>query len=170
MKEKSTITKKLKHYTKEIILFFITMTILMNLISLYKSSDLNKEALNLLNITLLDGTKYTPKSDKPILIHFWATWCPTCKLESANIQRISKNYEVLTVAVKSQKSEIINYMKENDFDFNVAVDESGFLASEFNIEVFPTTFIYESDNTLLFSEVGYTSTFGLWLRMFWATL
>jgi len=168
MKKERNITQKLKHYAKEIVLFLITMTILMNLISLYKSSDLNKEPLNLVNITLIDGTEYTYNNDKPILIHFWATWCPVCKVEAPNIETISKNYEVLTIVVKSEKDEVIKYMKENNLTYNVVVDESESLATEFNIAVYPTTFVYNKDKKLVFSEVGYTSTFGMWIRMLWA--
>ncbi len=168
MKKERTITQKLKYYAKEIVLFLITVTILMNVISLYKSSELNKEPLNLVNITLINGTKYSYNNDKPILIHFWATWCPICKLEASNIETISKNYEVLSIVVKSEKKDIIKYMRENHLNYNVVVDKSGFLATEFNIAAYPTTFIYDKDKNLVFSEVGYTSTFGMWIRMLWA--
>ena len=72
--------EKILHYAKEIVVFVVIMTVLANLISLYKSSDLNKTPLNMLNITLLDSSVYKIDSTKPILIHFWATWCPTCTL------------------------------------------------------------------------------------------
>lgn len=163
--------KKIKHYLKEIIIFIVFITIVANGISLYKSSDLNKKPLNITNITLLDGTKYNLSSTKPTLIHFWATWCPTCKLEASNIQTMSQNYEVVTIAVKSGSNEDINrWLKENDYDFNVVNDESAFISSNFNITVFPTTFIYDKDKNLVFSDVGYTSTWGLMLRMWWASL
>lgn len=168
MKRERSITQKLKHYAKEIVLFLITMTILMNIISLYKSSDLNKEPLNLANITLIDGSKYTYNKEKPILIHFWATWCPICKLEASNIQTISQNFEVLTIVVKSEEKEIVKYMKENGLNYNVVLDKGGVLATEFNIAAYPTTFIYDKEKNLVFSEVGYTSTFGMWIRMLWA--
>jgi len=163
--------KKIKHYLKEIIIFIVFITIFANGLSLYKSSDLNKEPLNITNITLLDGTKYNLSNTKPTLIHFWAIWCPTCKLEASNIQSISSNYEVITVAVKSGSNEDINnWLKENEYDFNVLNDESGFISSNFNIAVFPTTFIYDKNKNLVFSDVGYTSTWGLMLRMWWASL
>ncbi|MEA3330284.1 MAG: redoxin domain-containing protein, partial [Campylobacterota bacterium] len=103
-------------------------------------------------------------------IHFWATWCPACSMEASNIQTISEHYEVLTFAVKSDKNEIGKYMKENTLNFNVINDKSGFIAHKFKISVYPTTFIYDKDKNLVFSEVGYTSTWGLWLRMWWAGL
>ena len=149
------------------------MTLFANIISFYKSGDLNKESLGNLNLTLIDNSNYTlldEDNSKPILIHFWATWCPTCSLEAANIQTISESYEVLTIAVKSDNDEIIEYMLENDPNFKVVNDKDGVLASKFKIAAYPTTFIYNKNRELLFGEVGYTSTFGLWLRMWWAGL
>jgi len=160
----------LKHYTKEVVIFVIVMTVFANIISLYKSSDLNKNPLNIVNIKLLDNTAYQLPENKPILVHFWATWCPTCKVEASNIQTISKSYEVLTIAVKSgTKKEIKEYLNENSYTFNVVDDNSAFIANEFNIAAYPTTFIYDKDKNLIFSEVGYTSTLGLWFRMWWAS-
>ncbi len=162
--------EKLKYYAKEIITFLIVMTILTNLISLYKSDDLNKEPLNAINLTLIDDKKYIYPSDKPVLVHFWATWCRTCSLEASNIQTISEHYEVITIAVKSQTNEIKKYLYDNNLNFKVVNDKSGFIAGEFNIAAYPTTFIYDKNKSLVFSEVGYTSTLGLWFRMWWAGL
>lgn len=160
------IKQKLKKYIKEIALFIVIMTLAANIVSFYKSMNLNKQKLQELSITLLDETNYSHPKDKPILIHFWATWCPTCKIEASNIQTISKDYEVLTIAVNSgSNSEIREYMSKNSFDFKVYSDEDGFFSKEFNISAYPTTFIYDRERNLIFSEVGFTSTLGLYFRM-----
>ena len=163
--------EKIKHYIKEISIFIVVMTIFANILSLYKSTDLNKEPLTVSNFTLMDGSKYTFSNNKPVLIHIWATWCPTCKVEASNIQTISKSYDVITIAVKSgEYAEIQSWLNENSYDFNVVNDNTGLISSKFNIAAFPTTFIYDKDRNLIFSEVGYTSTLGLYLRMWWASL
>lgn len=163
--------KKILHYLKEIVFFVLVMTVFANVVSFYKSADLIQAPLHLENISLLDNQSFTLNSNEPILVHFWATWCPTCKLEASNIQKLSKQYQVLTIAVKSgSDAEIKKYLQENDFDFKVLNDNNGTLSSKFNISAFPTTFIYDKNKNLLLSEVGYTSTFGLWLRMWWAGL
>ena len=160
---------KIKHYIKEIISFIVILTILTNIISLYRSADLNKDKLDISNITLIDNIKYKNINNKPILIHFWATWCPTCNVEASNIQTISKDYEVLTIAVNSKSdANIKKYLKENNLDFKVHHDINGLYSNKFNISVYPTTLIYDKNRDLIFSEVGYTSTFGLWIRMWWA--
>ena len=160
---------RVKHYLKEIAIFVIIMTIFANIISLYKSSDLNSEALNLNSVTLMNNELYSFKDDKPVLIHFWATWCPTCKVEASNIETLSKEYDVITIVVNSgSNKDIQGYLDENAFTFKVVNDQDSMYASKFKIAAYPTTFIYDKNRDLVFSEVGYTSTIGLYLRMWWA--
>ncbi|WP_457749756.1 redoxin domain-containing protein [Sulfurimonas sp.] len=162
---------KIKQYIKEIIYFIIITTLFANAMSLYRSQDLTKEPLNIKNLQLINNTKYKIPNKKPILIHFWATWCPTCKLEAANINFLAKHFEVLTIAVKSgNNSEIKQYLKEHHYTFKVVNDKNGILSHKFKITAFPTTFIYDKNHHLALNEVGYTSTFGLFLRMWWVNL
>lgn len=157
---------KIKKYSKETIYFIVILSILLNLASYYRSLDLNKNNLNIQSFTLLDATKYKIKNDKPILVHFWATWCPTCKFEASNIQTLSKDYEVLTIAVQSgSNEEIQKYLDEHKISFNVVNDFDGLYSKKFNIQAFPTSFIYDKNKKLKFTEVGYTTTAGLYSRM-----
>ena len=160
---------RVKHYLKEITLFIVVMTIFANIISIYKSSDLNKEVLTLRSITLMNQEEYRLDNSRPLIIHFWATWCPTCKLEASNIELISKQYDVITIAVNSGSNvDIKRYLDENNFTFRVVNDKNSIYASKFKIAAYPTTFIYDKNRNLVFSEVGYTSTIGLYLRIWWA--
>lgn len=157
---------KIKKYLKEGVIFVIMLTIAMNAISYYNSLDLNKDKLTIESFKLLDDTTYIVSKDKPLLVHFWATWCPTCKLEASNIEKISKDYEIITIAVQSgTKEEIEKYLDEHNLTFKVVNDEDGFYSQKFNIKAFPTTFMYDKNKNLKFSEVGYTSTAGLYSRM-----
>ncbi len=162
---------KIKHYAKEIIYFILMMTVLANAISLYKSQDLSDKPLTIQNFQLINNQNYKVPYKKPILIHFWATWCPTCKLEASNINFLSKYFEVVTIAVKSGSDyEIKKYLEAHNYTYNVVNDINGKFSSSFHISAFPTTFIYDKNKKLLFSEVGYTSTLGLLFRMWWANL
>jgi len=161
---------KFKNFIKEILLFALVMSIFANIFSFYKSTDLNKEPLQLTEVPLINNKIYTFNHERPILIHFWATWCPTCKVEASNINLLSKHYDVVTFAVNSgNKAALIDYLLKNDFNFNVVNDINSNYSKEFEIAAFPTTFIYNKNKELVFSEVGYTSTIGLFLRMWWAS-
>ncbi|MFA5233890.1 MAG: protein disulfide oxidoreductase [Sulfurimonas sp.] len=156
-------------YIKEILLFVLVMTIFANALSLYRSNDLNKESLNISSVVLLNNTSYALPKNEPILIYFWATWCPTCKAEAPNIQTISKSNNVLTIAIKSGNDlEIEEYLKSRNLNFRVLNDMDGRMANKLGVSVFPTTIIYDKNGEVFFSDVGYTTTLGLWLRMFLA--
>jgi thiol-disulfide isomerase/thioredoxin len=160
---------KIKSLLIEFLKLFVILTIVLNIVSYYKSSDLNKEQLNLSSFSLVDGSEFTIEKDKPILIHFWATWCPICKLEAPNIKTISKDYQVITIATQSgNDTELLQYIQKNNLNFKVMNDESGYYANSFNIKGYPTTLIYDKDGNHKFSEAGYTSTLGLYVRMFLA--
>ena len=147
------------------------MTILANAISLYKSQDLSQKPLDIQNFKLIDHQEYKIPDQKPIMIHFWATWCPVCKVEASNIDYIAKHFNVVTIAVNSKNNaDIQKYMQKNHYSFKVVNDNNGMLSSKFHIAGFPTTFIYGKNKKLLFSDVGYTSTLSLYLKMWWASL
>ena len=155
-----------KKVLKEIAIGAVLLYIFSNIISYIRKPTLESKHLPSFEVTLLDGSKYIPTKGKPLVIHFWATWCPTCKLEADNIERISKKYEVLTVAVNSGKNEKLEaYIKEKGLTFRVLNDTEGNLAKQFRVEAFPTTFIYDAKGTLHFTEVGYTSTAGFLARL-----
>lgn len=162
---------KIKKYIKEGLFFALILFIISNGLSYYRSIDLNKNRFDLKNIILIDNTIFKYDKTKPLLIHFWATWCPICKIEAPNIQELSKGYNVLTIAVNSSNNDNIKqYLKKQNVTFKVLNDIDYSIAKKFNIEVYPTTLIYDKNHNLIFSEVGYTSTVGLKLRMWWASL
>ncbi|MFT7824138.1 MAG: redoxin domain-containing protein [Sulfurimonas sp.] len=118
----------------------------------------------MIDVTLIDGKrfKHTDMKKKALVVHFWATWCPSCKAEASNIESISKEYEVLSIAVNSGTDKALNgYMMQNGYTFRVLNDRQGKWAEKFRVDVFPTTFIYDAKGMLKFTEVGYTSLFGL---------
>ena len=61
-------------------------------------------------------------------------------------------------------------MNGRGFNYRVINDSDGKWASMYNIEGYPTTFIYDRSGQVNFTEVGYSSTLGLALRMWWAGL
>jgi thiol-disulfide isomerase/thioredoxin len=163
--------EKIKHYFKDALIILIVMTISANILSFYRSRELNRDTLPIKTFQLVNNTSYTVASSKPVMIHFWATWCPTCKLEADNIQRVSKKFQVITIAVNSgSDAQLQQYLKEHHYTFMVVNDKDAKLAKEFQITGYPTTFIYDKEGNLQFSEVGYTSSLGLYLRLLYSEL
>ncbi len=101
-----------------------------------------------------------------VFLNFWATWCPPCRAEMPDIQKLYEEYDregdqaliVLGVAgpnmgnEKSQE-EIAAFLEENGYTYPVVMDTSGELFTEYGIYAFPTTFMIDRDGNVF----GYAS-------------
>jgi len=152
----------------ELIKILLLVFILSNIMSYIRAPELESTQLPKIEAQLLDGSPFRVKEEKPLLLHFWAVWCRTCKLEAPNIEAVSKKYNVLTIAVNSgSDAKVKAYMQEHNLNFKVINDVEGVWAQRFKVEAYPTTFIYDGNGKLQFTEVGYTTTAGLLARFKW---
>ncbi|HEY5994942.1 MAG TPA: protein disulfide oxidoreductase [Gallionellaceae bacterium] len=121
---------------------------------------------------MLSGQPYVLPAHpgKPVLVHFWATWCPICRSEQDSIATLARNDpEVITVAMRSGPPEaVIRYMREQGIAFPVVNDADGALASAWGVHAVPASFIVDGAGKIRFIEVGYTTETGLRLRLWLA--
>lgn len=163
-------------FNKKYYRWLIEITLILIVISavrFWMQRDLVSGVAPNISFATLSGQQFDLYQNKsrPILIHFWASWCPVCKLEQSNIENISKEYPVITIAMQSgNNEELKQFMKEEKLSFNVINDESGLLSQKYNIKGVPVSFIVNKDNEIKFVEVGYTTELGLRMRLWWAGL
>lgn len=120
---------------------------------------------------LLNGESYALLADKrrPLLIHFWASWCPVCELEQGSIQSISDDHAVITIAMQSgEAEEVIAYMQQEKLQFPVINDPDGIVAQRFGVRAVPSSFVIDENNNIMFRETGFTTETGLRLRLWLA--
>ena len=113
-----------------------------------------------------------PWPNEPLLIHFWATWCPICEMENDNIQNVAKDYRTLNIAIQSgSDKEITDYANKNNLKLdNIINDRSGTLATFFGVTGTPTSFIISPSGKISSKEVGYMTELGLRFRLWWSTI
>lgn len=90
--------------------------------------------MSAVTITAANFENEVMKSDKPVLIDFWASWCGPCMMVSPLVDEIAEE----TSAVKVGK---------------VNVDEEGALAADFGIESIPTLVVIK-DGKIVKKSVG----------------
>ena len=101
---------------------------------------------------------------QPVLVHFWATWCPICRLEEDSIDSIAEDYPVIAVATSSgTPTEIASYLRKQGVDFPVMLDWSGELAQRWNAHGVPATFVVNSQGEITYATMGYSTE----LRLRW---
>lgn len=104
----------------------------------------------------------------PVLVHFWATWCAICRLEQDTIERLAQRYVVITVATQSGGAEEISaYTREAGLTFPVLLDADGEIARRYGASAVPASFIVDGEGQIRFVEFGYTTEWGLKLRLWW---
>ena len=115
--------------------------------------SLEKVKLKDLNNQLIDLTRY---KNKIVFINFWATWCRPCIEEMPSIDRAqtklqNENIEFL-VASNEELDRIQSFIKNHDLKLNYVKLEN---LEELKIQALPTTFIFDREGELVFSETGY---------------
>jgi len=91
---------------------------------------------------------------RPVLVHFWATWCPICRFEEAGIDAIARDHAVLSVATGSGDAAALRaYMTERGLGFPVRV---------------PASFVVDAQGRIRWAGRGYASEWGLRLRLWLA--
>lgn len=103
---------------------------------------------------------------KTVFLNFWATWCPPCRAEMPDIQKIYESYKkdeddslvILGVAGPSQGQEkskqgVIDFLEENGYTYPVLMDMTGEQFMNYGVYALPTTYMIDKDGNVF----GYVS-------------
>ena len=107
--------------------------------------------------------------DGPVLLYFFADWCPICKVQHAAIRSISEHYPVLAIAMQSGDSDNVRqYVEQAELDMPVINDIDGSISRRYGVNGVPASFVVAEDGAIRFSTRGYATQLGLLGRL-WLT-
>jgi len=90
----------------------------------------------------------------PVVLNFWASWCPPCKSEMPSFNEMSKKYSkdkiaILMINLTDGEQETISkaqqYIKNNNYDMKVLFDNKMDAATKYNISSIPRTIFIDKD-------------------------
>ncbi|WP_040948975.1 peroxiredoxin family protein [Gorillibacterium massiliense] len=109
-------------------------------------------------LTDLNGNaiKLTDFRGKTVLLNFWATWCPPCKVEMPQMRDFYTQYkhkDVIILGVNLTDTEknaghVQSFASENGLTFPIVLDKKGVVADLYRVAAYPTTFIIDPDGII----------------------
>ncbi|GGJ95272.1 thiol:disulfide interchange protein tlpA [Lentibacillus kapialis] len=94
-----------------------------------------------------------------VILNFWATWCPPCREEIPDFQKLYDNKDVVILAVNmtdtEQSDEDVNqFVKNYEMTFPVLMDVNGDIASKYQVRAYPTSYMIDSEGHIQFMAMG----------------
>ena len=84
---------------------------------------------------------------KPVVIEFWATWCPYCRDVLPGVEKIYKEYaprgvEVVAISIDTKQGTVAPFLKKNGYTMPVLMDD-GKTLKRFSTRIIPTVFLID---------------------------
>lgn len=94
---------------------------------------------------------------KPVLICFWATWCPACREEIPELQALAEEYgdriEIAAVSLRDKESDLRQFFGGKAPGIGVYMG-SDQLAGRYKVSSIPQMNIHDKKGDLVFSQAG----------------
>jgi thiol-disulfide isomerase/thioredoxin len=110
-------------------------------------------------IDLLDGGSFTLSRElqsRPVIINFWASWCPPCRQEMPDLDAVARaipGVQFIGVAIDDTPSNAAAYAAEVGTSYPIAVDSDYALDDAYAIQYLPQTWIIDTDGTVARSVI-----------------
>jgi thiol-disulfide isomerase/thioredoxin len=100
---------------------------------------------------------------RPVLVNVWASWCPGCIDEAADLARIAHDYPeivVLGIDYQDSKANARTFYRKWAWRHPSIFDPDGRLAAEISLTGMPTTVVLDREHRIVARIVGATDYAG----------
>jgi peroxiredoxin len=96
---------------------------------------------------------------RPVLINFWATWCPPCRDEIPSMNRAwgkiaKENVAMLAINVGEDADTIFVFTADYPADFPILLDTDGEVIGQWPVKGLPTTYIVDPEGRIAYRAIG----------------
>ena len=112
-----------------------------------------------------NGTKINSAElkGKVVLINFFATWCPPCQKELAEVQKMlwpkykdNNKFVMLVIGREHSDKELATYNEKKGFTFPLYPDKSRAIFGAFAKSLIPRSYLIGKDGKVIYAGKGYT--------------
>ena len=109
-----------------------------------------------------NAVKLSDMKGTPVVLNFWASWCPPCKAEMPEFDEIAKEYEGkvafmmvnLTDGQSETQSSAQAFIDSMGYTFPVYFDLDSDAAYKYGVQSIPTTYFIDAQGNLIAGATG----------------
>src|SRR5688500_9972938 len=96
---------------------------------------------------------------KPVWVNFWATWCPPCREEMPEVQRLYEQHrerglEIVGVDVQESAARVTDFTRELGLTFRFVLDPDGSVVDRYYVSGLPSHFFVDREGVIQAIHVG----------------
>ena len=96
-----------------------------------------------------------------VFVNFWATWCPPCRAEMPDMQKLYEQQEVpveilavnLTASEKSEEN-VAEFVEDFGLSFPILMDTNSETATKYKVKAVPASYMIDSTGRIAFVAPG----------------
>ncbi|MEX2460642.1 MAG: TlpA disulfide reductase family protein [Paenibacillaceae bacterium] len=89
---------------------------------------------------------------KKVIVNFWATWCPPCRVEMPHMQKFYEDYKskdfvilgVNLIQTEENPDSIQAFVEDQQLTFPILLDKEGNVVQTYQVVAYPTTYLLDS--------------------------
>ncbi len=98
---------------------------------------------------------------KVLIVDFWATWCPPCRVEMPHFQELYEKYkdrglEIIGISLDVDPEDVKEYVKEIGINYTILMADNKVQKAFGGLLGLPTTFVIDRKGNIYKKYIGFT--------------
>jgi cytochrome c biogenesis protein CcmG/thiol:disulfide interchange protein DsbE len=98
---------------------------------------------------------------RPLIINFWASWCPPCRAEMPDFQKAALEFaetDLVITAINATNQDslpdVLAFIEANQLSIPILLDQTGLVSRTYNVHSLPTTYFIDRDGMITKVIIG----------------